>query len=148
LSYATGGTFSANAGFSGTTGTAPVMTGLGVLFTPTTTGKTLVTVQGSIENLAGTVATTGVIFNMQYGPTGGAVPVAMAALTGSVLGTTMRSEAGATITATDWWDIFHMTNLVFLKVGTQYWFDIANLATVASGKVTFVNPTWTIVELP
>ena len=149
LTYATGGTFTANAGFSGTTGTStPVMTGLGVLFTPKTTGKTLVELDGSIENLAGTVATVGVQYGMQYGPTGGTPPAAMAALTGSALGATMRSEAGATITATDWWENFHMTRFVVLAPNTQYWFDLANLATANSGKCTFFNPQWVIVELP
>ena len=147
--YATGGTFTANANFSGTTGTiTPVMTGLGILFTPTTTGKTLVELQGSIEILAGTVATTGVIYGMMYGPTGGTPPAAMAALTGIAVGTTFRSEAGATVTATDWWENFSISNLVFLTPGTKYWFDISNLATIASGKCAFVNPQWIIVELP
>ena len=148
-SYATGGTFTPNAGFSGTTGTTtPVMTGLGTLFTPRTTGKTLVTIEGSIENLAGTVATTGVIYGMQYGPTGGKPPSIMAALTGIALGTTMRSEGGATLTATDWWDSFMLMNFVQLVPNTQYWFDLSNLATVASGQCAFVNPQWVIVELP
>ena len=124
------------------------MTGLGVFFTPQTTGKTLVIVDGSIENLAGTVATTGVIYGMWYGPTGGTPPAIMSALTGTALGATMRSEAGATITAADWWENFTINRFVVLPVGKQYWFDISNLATIGSGKVTFFNPTWTIVELP
>ena len=124
------------------------MTGLGILFTPRTTGKTLVELQGSIENLAGTLATTGVIYGMRYGPTGGSPPANMAALTGTALGATMRSEGGATITATDWWENFSISNLVWLTPGAQYWFDISNLATIASGKCAFVNPQWIIIELP
>ena len=124
------------------------MSGLGTLFKPTTTGKTLIVVDGSIENLAGTVATSGIILGMYYGPTGGSTPAAMAALTGIALGSTLRSEAGATITATDWWKAFSLTRFAQLSPGTQYWFDLANVATVNSAKCAIVNPEWTIVELP
>lgn len=60
----------------------------------------------------------------------------------------MRSEGGATLTATDWWDSFMLMNFVQLVPNTQYWFDLSNLATDASGKCAFVNPQWVIVELP
>ena len=151
FTYGTGGTFTKNSNFSGTTGlSTPVMTGLGVLFTPQTTGKTIVVLDGSIENLAGTVATTGIMFGMSYGPTGGSPPAAMSALTGQALGATQQSEAGATITAADWWEGYSLTRFVQLVPGTQYWFDIFNLDTTASaaGKCAFVNPQWTIFELP
>ena len=124
------------------------MTGLGTLFTPQTSGKALVQLDGSIENLAGTAATTGIIFGMYYGPTGGAVPAAMAALTGSALGATMRAEGGGTLTATEYWAPFHMTRFAVLTVGKQYWFDLANVGVANTGKCAFVNPQWVIVELP
>jgi len=127
-----------------------VMTGLGITFKPQTTGKTLVILDGTIENLAGTVATTGQIYGMYYGPTGAPfpIPAANAALTGIALGATMRAEAGATITATDWWETFCLNRFVNLTVGTVYWFDLANLAVANTGKCTFFNPTWVVVELP
>ena len=108
----------------------------------------MVQIDGSIENLAGTVAATGIIFGIYFGPTGGAIPAPMAALTGAALGATMRAEGGATLTATDWWVPFHMTRLTNLTIGQMYWFDLANADVTNTGKCTFFNPTWVIVELP
>jgi hypothetical protein len=124
------------------------MTGLGTLFTPKTTGKTIATVQGFVQNLAGTVAGIGIQFGMQYGPTGGTPPAVMAALTGIALGATMKAGAGGTVTANDVWLPFDMTQFVTLVVGTQYWFDLANLDPVATGKFSFENPQWVIFEIP
>ena len=149
--YNTGGTFTSNASFSGTTGTTtPVMAGLGITFTPQTTGKILVAIDGYVSDLAGTTVAGGLVVGMQYGPTGGAAPINQAALTGIALGATFKVETFAAIGAIG--EIafpFHMTRFVAgLIPGTVYWFDLTTLATLAADKFAIANPNSVIVELP
>ena len=149
--YATGGTFSFVADdLTGTTGTtAPLMMGYAVTITPTTTGKVLVCLEGSTQNVVGTVSAIGMVFSMMYGPTGGGPPLNGAALTGMTLGSPRYIEAGATVTTNELFIPFHMTGLVQgLTIGTKYWFDLAGLALSNTGRIDINSPNAGIVELP
>jgi hypothetical protein len=151
--YATGGTGTQNASFSGPTGlTAPVMAGLGITFTPKTTGKVLVNIDGYVSDLGGTTAAGGLVIGLRYGPTGpGAVtPVNQASITGLAAGTTMAASTYATIGAIGQVAIpFGVTCLIpGLTVNQLYWFDLQLLALLAADKFAVANPNSVIVELP
>ena len=148
--YATGGTFTPNASFTGGTGASYLMTGLGVTMTPATTGKVLVHMQGTVTTTS-LVADAGLIMGLYYGPTGGVAPINKAALTGSALGPTMiASTPGIPSGAVDVHIPFHLTALLAgLTVNQVYWFDIASAgATGTSIVASITNPGSTIVELP
>jgi hypothetical protein len=151
FSYATGGTFTPNASFSGTTGTVtPVMAGIGATFTPKTTGKVHITIDGFFTDLAGTITPGGLVYGMRYGPTGGVAPVNQAALTGSAAGTTGQVQVFGTVTAAG--DVafpFSMTRLLTgITLNQVYWFDMTTMAVGAADKFAIANPNVTIVELP
>ena len=148
--YATGGTFTPNASFTGGTGASFLMTGLGVTMTPKTTGKVLVNMQGTVTTTS-LVADAGLIMGLYYGPTGGAAPINKAALTGSALGPTMIASTPAVPAgAVDVHIPFFMQALVAgLTLNQVYWFDVASAgATGTTIVASITNPGSTIVELP
>lgn len=148
--YATGGTFTPNASFTGGTGAAYLMTGLGVTMTPTTTGKILIDMEGTITSASVGVG-EGLITGIYYGPTGGVAPINKASLTGIPLGSTMTNSAFASLAgATDFHTSFHMTRFVQgLTVNQVYWFDIASAGATGTVNVcSITNPQTTIIELP
>ena len=148
--YATGGTFTPNANFSGGTGAAAfLMSGIGATFTPKTTGKITVAIDGTIVDLAGIVGANNYIFGMYYGPTGGAAPANQVALTGIALGATQVAGVYAVPTAANVNIPFSLTRFVQgLTIGTVYWFDLATKTSVATDKFAIQNPQVTIVEYP
>jgi collagen type VII alpha len=147
--YATGGTFTSNAKFTGSTGTTFLMTGLGATFTAKTTGKALVEMDGYLT-VSAVTADSGLTIGMYYGPTGGVAPVNKAALTGSALGATMSSTVATTATALADVDIpFAMARFVQgLTVNQVYWFDLATSSPINTDVTSINNPSVTIIELP
>ena len=154
LTYATGGTFTPNASFTGGTGAAYIMAGLGATFTPKTSGKVDISIDGTISDTANALAVnTGLIFGMYYGPTGGVAPINKAALTGIALGPTMQSALATAATAsTDVKVPFALRRYVQgLSIGVVYWFDLASASTLAAAGGTganFTNPNIVILERP
>jgi hypothetical protein len=128
------------------------MAGLGITFTPKTTGKVLVNIDGYVSDLGGTTAGGGLVIGLRYGPTGpGAVtPVNQASITGLAAGTTMAASTYATIGAIGQVAIpFGVTCLIpGLTVNQLYWFDLQLLALLAADKFAVANPNSVIVELP
>jgi hypothetical protein len=149
LTYATGGTFTSNASFTGGSGTAFLMSGLGVTFTAKTTGKVLVQMQGTVVS-ANTLAGEGLILGIYYGPTGGVAPINKAGLTGSPLGPTMTASVPAVpIGSSDVHVPFHLTAFTQISTGQVYWFDVASAAATGTNNVnSIMNPGSTIVEIP
>jgi len=126
------------------------MAGIGATFTPKTTGKVHITIDGFFTDLAGTITPGGLVYGMRYGPTGGVAPVNQAALTGSAAGTTGQVQVFGTVTAAG--DVafpFSMTRLLTgITLNQVYWFDMTTMAVGAADKFAIANPNVTIVELP
>ena len=148
--YNTGGTFTSNANFSGGTGASVfLMSGIGATFTPMTTGKITVSIDGTIVDLAGILGANNYIFGMYYGPTGGHAPANLASLTGIALGATQVAGVYAVPTAADVNIPFSLTRFVAgLSVGTVYWFDLATKTSAATDKFAIQNPQVVILEHP
>jgi hypothetical protein len=123
---------------TGTTNTTGLMAGLGGTFhyTPTTTGKLLITVSGNAVGAASGGPNT----QLRYGT--GAAPANAAALTGTATGTTAKSTGGGTTTVP-----FSISEYVTgLVVGTAYWFDLS-VASNGGGSVSVKDLTVLIQEL-
>lgn len=124
------------------TGTTLKMVGLNMALTPSISGKVLVMFQGSYFN---NTAGAGTAVQISYGT--GTAPTNAAALTGTQVGSVMRSAnsnlAGSTSTEFPFSLAWFVTGLT---VNTAYWFDLASSA-VASGTPTFENVTGFVIEL-
>ena len=127
------------------------MLGLGATFTAKTTGKIVVSVDGTIICGVGSGPGSGIAYGLYYGPTGGVAPANQAALTGSALGATQIMKQGATFSSASVAQPFALRRFAQgLTVGQVYWFDLANLSLQVSvgSRFNFQNTDVVIVELP
>ncbi|MEM3828459.1 MAG: hypothetical protein QXP36_04510 [Conexivisphaerales archaeon] len=122
---------------NGITSLSPVQLGLGITYTPSSTGRVLVIVIGEAAN---NTAGDGVQVQLSYGT--GTAPSNGAAATGTSIGsilTTTSNAAGQTVPFT----------LVYvlsgLTIGTSYWFDLQVMA-VTGGTAYVQNLTVYIIE--
>ncbi len=120
-----------------TASTTPVMAGLGVLYTPSLTGRVKVTIQATIAN---DTANDGGDVQISFGT--GPAPANAAALAGSQAGAVAQSisptaKAAYTVTA--------FAVMTGLMVGTQYWFDLA-YSSIGGGNATVSDVTILIEE--
>lgn len=119
---------------TGTTSTSLVMMGLGIYFTPETSGRVLIIAVGQLVN---STAGKGVQGNIHTGT--GTAPVNGAASTGTSRGV-----------STAWSDV-PATSITFILVGlatgltpnTQYWVDLA-VEAISSGTAT-VSGVWVLL---
>lgn len=120
-----------------TSSTTMEMAGLGVLYTPSLTGRVKVTVQATIANAT---ADDGGEIQISYGT--GTPPANAAALAGSQGGSIAQSTSP---TANAAYTVTAFAVMTSLTVGTQYWFDLA-YASIAGGAATISNITILIEE--
>jgi hypothetical protein len=121
-----------------TSSTTLQMAGLGVVYTPTSTGCLKVNVQATIYN---DTAGDGAEFQISYGT--GAAPSNSDSLTGTQTGLVAQSISP---TNNYQYTVSRSALLTGLTVGVQYWFDLA-YAAITGGDASFVNISITIEEL-
>lgn len=121
-----------------TASTTGVMMGNAVAFTPTNTGRVLVTVTGMAKN---SVVGDGTSAQLRFG-TGGA-PANGAALTGTTAGV-YKNMIASTAAGVQGFAISVI--ITTLTVGTAYWFDLAVKA-VTGGNATVQDLDYSIVEI-
>jgi len=100
-----------------TTSTRQVMSGLGITFTPASTGRVLII---GIVQVSNNTAADGVTANLKYGT--GTAPAAGAAVTGTTVGETV-SVVSETASQSVIGSIIGVAT--GLTVGTTYWLDVA-----------------------
>ncbi|MGI0090123.1 MAG: hypothetical protein ACREBS_00295 [Nitrososphaerales archaeon] len=120
-----------------TSSMSPVMSGLGVLYTPSSTGRLKVTVQGTIAN---STAGDGGEIQISFGT--GPWPANGNPLTGTQAGNIAQSISP---TANNAFTVTTFALITNLTVGTQYWFDLAYGA-INGGNATVSNITMIIEE--
>ncbi len=120
-----------------TTSTTPAMAGLGVLYTPATTGRVKVTVQATLANAT---AGDGGTFQVSFGT--GSAPANGDALSGTQAGTAAQSVSP---TANSAFTVAAFALVTGLTVGTECWFDLA-YAAVTGGSLAVSNVTIIIEE--
>jgi hypothetical protein len=120
-----------------TSSTTMVMAGLGVLYTPSLTGRVKVTVQATIAN---DTADDGGEIQISFGT--GTAPANHDALAGAQAGSVAQS---ASPTANSAYTVTAFAVTAGLTVGTQYWFDLA-YASTDGGDATVSNITFLIEE--
>jgi hypothetical protein len=122
---------------AGTTSTVGVMAGLGVAFTPLSTGRVEVSIAGNAANSA---AGDGAAFQIRYGT--GAAPANGAALTGTAAGGLAQITSGAAGAVTS---VSLYAIITGLTVGTAYYFDISEAA-VTGGTASITALQVNIIE--
>ena len=122
---------------AGTTSTTLVQAGLGVTYTPKSTGRLLIIVTGEVNN---NTADDGAQVKLVYGT--GTAPANGAAATG----TAISPAYTVTVSLASQNFPFTLISTVNLTVGTQYWFDL-QFAAVTGGTASLSNITVTIIEL-
>jgi hypothetical protein len=120
-----------------TSSTSMVMAGLGVLYTPSLTGRVKVTVQATIANAA---ADDGGEIQISFGT--GTAPANDDPLAGNQAGSIAQSTSP---TANAAYTVTAFAVMASLTVGTQYWFDLA-YASTDGGDATISNITFLIEE--
>jgi len=122
-----------------TTGsTTGVMSNLFATFIPKASGRILISVCGDLAN---SVATDGVKFDMRYGT--GNTPAEGVALTGTAVGiaiTGTSATAGAIVPACN------TVQVTGLTVGTKIWIEIGKYA-VTGGTASFTNFNVSVIEI-
>jgi len=125
-----------------TSSATAVMMGLGSAWTitPTSAGKTLITVVGEATTATAAVSlTVGARYGTGTAPTNGA----------AVSGTAFGAKADFTITAPSTGVLvpFAFTDILSLTVATAYWFDLALLTSNVSDAASVANLAVSIVEI-
>lgn len=120
-----------------TNSTSLVMSGLGILYTPSTTGRVKVTAQATIANsTAGDGGEIQISFGTGSPPSNGDV------LTGTQAGNLAQSISP---TANNAFTVTAFALVTNLTVGTQCWFDLA-YAAINGGNATVSNVTMIVEE--
>ncbi|MEM3844811.1 MAG: hypothetical protein QXU98_03820 [Candidatus Parvarchaeota archaeon] len=115
----------------------PANAGLGVTYTPSTTGRILIIVTGQVGN---TNANEGANIQLAYGT--GTSPTNGSQATGTVLGNSYAVMSGIN---NQYFPFTFTYVLTGLTIGTRYWFDLqANV--IGSGNVMIQSVTVLIVE--
>jgi hypothetical protein len=117
--------------------------GCAVAFTPSGTGKVMVTITGY-----GNTSTAAVTFNVGARFGTGTAPVNGAAVTGTILGlpsgataVTLRGQ-GTGLNAS-----FAFTDVLTLTPGTAYWFDLAALTSAGADQANLLDLAFSIAEI-
>ncbi len=130
---------SAPANPTGTTSLIGVMMGLAGTITPSTTGKLLIIISGSIQTTGG--AGNGYQFQIRYGT--GAAPANGAAITGTASGT-LRNQLALNNNIPE---AFSLNSIASgLTLATAYWIDIS-LAAIAGNTASVNDISISIVEV-
>ncbi|MEM3844947.1 MAG: hypothetical protein QXU98_04525 [Candidatus Parvarchaeota archaeon] len=122
---------------SGTTSTSAVQMGLGVTYTPATTGRLLVIVVGEASN---NTAGDGATVQLSYGT--GSSPSNGASATGTAVGSKISITSNAASQTVPFSLGYVLTGLT---IGTSYWFDL-QVAAVTGGTASVSNLTVLIIE--
>ncbi|MEM3845588.1 MAG: hypothetical protein QXU98_07805 [Candidatus Parvarchaeota archaeon] len=122
---------------SGTTSTSPVQMGLGITYTPSTTGRLLIIVTGEAAN---NTAGDGATVQLSYGT--GSSPSNGASATGTAIGSKISVTSNA---ASQTVPVTLGYVLTGLTVGTSYWFDL-QVAAITGGTASVSNLTVLIIE--
>jgi hypothetical protein len=128
---------------AGPASTTSTMAGMGVTFTPTRNGRVLLMFNGQIVTPASSAAGSGVQVALYYGT--GTAPANGAAVTGTLVGTSVRGQQSSAAGASQGWWPFHLCGFVTgLAVGTTYWADISQALAIAGAGpiIQTLNFTW------
>ncbi|MEM0241251.1 MAG: hypothetical protein QXP29_07310 [Candidatus Nezhaarchaeales archaeon] len=123
---------------SGTTSTTAVQMGIGVTYTPATTGRLLVIVTGEAAN---NTAGDGATVQLSYGT--GTAPSNGAAATGTAVGSKISVTSNAASQTVPFSLAYVISNLA---VGNSFWFDL-QVAAVTGGTASVSNLTVLIIEM-
>ncbi|MEM3845051.1 MAG: hypothetical protein QXU98_05060 [Candidatus Parvarchaeota archaeon] len=123
---------------SGTTSTTAVQMGLGITYTPATTGRLLVIVTGEAAN---NTAGDGATVQLSYGT--GTAPSNGAAATGTAVGSLLTVTSNAASQTVPFSLAYVISNLA---VGNSFWFDL-QVAAVTGGTASVSNLTVLIIEM-
>jgi hypothetical protein len=126
---------------TGTTDTTGKMMGLAGSITPTTSGRILIMITGTLQS-SGTSIGNGAKAQLRYGT--GSAPANAGALTGTSVGGFVASVNEST-TANTQQPFACQAVVTGLTVGTAYWLDIA-LAAIVSGTAAAKNISLTAIE--
>ena len=125
---------------TGTTDTTGKMMGLAGAITPSSSGKVLITITGTIANA--TAIADGAKVQIRYGT--GSAPANAAALTGTAVGSLQQYIAATTAETAP----FSVTAVVTgLTLSTAYWLDVG-LAAITGGTAAITGVSITATELP
>ena len=127
---------------AGTVSTTQVMMGLGITYTPASSGLVLAMIAFGFYTLT---AATSVVLSAQYGT--GAAPANGAAVTGTLFGGNAAETYAGSEFATSSRPIAFMA-LLSLSAGTAYWFDVAVATTAAADEAVIQNVSAVVAELP